>query len=239
MDREPEKLVNHLVEQIQSKIASGEYAPGAKLRQAALATAFQVSRTPIRQALTQLAARGFVDESVAGGVIVKTQTPKEVRDLYRVRAEIEGLAAELAAHWITDRALRELRQIHERFVGAVSLLHESAKVAHDRAESGYEAVRKEWVVTNSEFHAVINRASCNDYVCRLIGEMHLDSARGVIAASALGMYRHRMERNIQHHEAVLQALEARDPAKARAAMATHVLESGEFVAAWLENNTRT
>ena len=71
MQREPENLVDQLVEQIQKKIASGEYAPGQKLRQATLATAFQVSRTPVRQALSQLAARGLVDEDPASGVIVK------------------------------------------------------------------------------------------------------------------------------------------------------------------------
>jgi DNA-binding GntR family transcriptional regulator len=48
-----------------------------------------------------------------------------------------------------------------------------------------------------------------------------------------------MEKNITHHEAILAALEARDDLKARQAMATHVLESGEFVAAWIENQVRT
>ena len=237
LERESDNLVDQLVEQIQKKIASGEYAPGQKLRQAALATAFQVSRTPVRQALSQLAARGIVDESAATGVVVKAHSPKDVRDVYRVRAEIEGLAAELAAHWITDEQLLSLRQIHDRFVNAVSSLYQSAH--GDTARAGYDAVRKEWVATNAEFHAVINRASCNEYVNRIIGELHHGTTRGVVAASALGMYRHRMERNIAHHEAVLQALEARDPMNARAAMSMHVLESGEFVAAWLENQART
>ena len=72
----------------------------------------------------------------------------------------------------------------------------------------------------------------------VIADLQLGSSRGLIATSALGMYRHRMEKNIAHHAAILAALEARDEAAARQAMSTHILESGAFVAAWLENQAR-
>jgi DNA-binding GntR family transcriptional regulator len=234
--REPENLVEQLVERIQEKIGSGEYVPGQKLRQAALAKTFQVSRTPVRQALTQLAARGLVDDNVASGFVVRSTSPKEVRDVYRVRAEVEGLAAELAAQWITDRDLMYLRTIHQRFIGAVLSLNDSAR--GEVAAVSYDTVRKDWIATNSDFHAAINRASCNEYVQRIVRELNMGSTRALVAASALGMYRHRMERNIDHHEAILKALEARNPVSSRAAMCAHVLESGEFVAAWLENQKR-
>jgi DNA-binding GntR family transcriptional regulator len=230
-------LVDQLVDHIQTKIAAGEYAPGQKLRQAALASTFKVSRTPIRQALSQLVALGLVDDDSASGVIVKSQTPKEVRDIYRVRAEIEGLAAELAAQWITDRELHDLREIHEKFVRAVSLLHEAARDQRSM-HAEHEAVRKAWIASNGEFHAVINRASCNEYVQRIIADLHLGSTRGLVATSALGMYRHRMEKNIAHHHSIIAALEARDPGMAKSTMMAHVIESGEFVASWLEIQTR-
>jgi DNA-binding GntR family transcriptional regulator len=235
-----EKLVDQLVEQIQRKIAAGEYVPGQKLKQVELANTFQVSRTPIRHALSLLAARGFVDQEHHSGVTVKAQSAKDVRDMYRVRAEVEGLAAQLAAHWIPDGQLVELRKIHERFVHAVSDLNRlrGSGATPDVSEE-YEAARKEWVSTNSEFHKIIYNASGNAYLQKLISELQLGSSRGLIASSALGMYKHRMEKNITHHEAILAALEARDDLKARQAMATHVLESGEFVAAWIENQVRT
>lgn len=233
-----DKLVDQLVEQIQQKIVSGEYVPGQKLKQVALATTFKVSRTPIRQALSQLIARGLVDQEQQSGVVVKAQTAKDVRDMYRVRADVEGLAAELAAHWITDAQLVELRKIHKRFVEAVSTLNR-LRGAPDEAAAlpEYDSAKREWVSTNSEFHAVIYKASCNPYLQKIIGDLQLGSSRGLIAASALGMYKHRMEKNILHHEEILSAMEARDDKRARAAMANHILESGEFVAAWLENNS--
>lgn len=234
-----ERLVDRLVEQIQRKVASGEYAPGQKLRQVELANTFQVSRTPIRHALSLLAARGIVDQKHYSGVTVKATSAKDVRDVYRVRAEVEGLAAGLAAQWITDLQLVELRMIHERFVAAVSELSRLRAMSPSVDDSReYEAARKKWVSTNNEFHSIIYNASANAYLQKLIGELRLGSSRGLIASSALGMYKHRMEKNITHHEAILVALEARDEMAARRSMTTHVLESGEFVAAWLENQTR-
>jgi len=231
-----DKLVDQLADQIQHKIATGEYLPGQKLKQVALANTFQVSRTPVRQALSQLAARGIVDQSQTGAV-VKSQSSKDVRDIYRVRSEVEGLAAQLAAQWITDHQLIELRRIHERFVQAVTDLNRlrADSPAGHAETSAYQAARKEWVTTNSEFHAIIFQASCNAYLQKIIADLELGSSRGVIASSALGMYKHRMEKNIAHHEAILAALEARDDMAARQAMSAHVVESGEFVAAWLEN----
>ncbi|WP_447778170.1 GntR family transcriptional regulator [Variovorax boronicumulans] len=235
-----ERLVDQLVDQIQHKIATGEYRPGQKLNQVALANAFQVSRTPVRQALTQLTARGILDQGQSGAV-VKAQSSKEVRDIYRVRSEVEGLAAQLAAQWITDAQLIDLRKIHERFLQAVTDLNRiRADSPTDHADSSeYQAARKEWVTSNSEFHAVIFQASCNAYLQKIIADLALGSSRGVIASSALGMYKHRMERNIAHHEAILRALEARDDTAARQAMAAHVVESGEFVSAWLENQAHS
>lgn len=231
-----DKLVDQLIDQIQHKIATGEYRPGDKLNQVALASTFQVSRTPVRQALSQLAARGIVDQG-RSGVVVKSQSSKDVRDIYRVRAEVEGLAAQLAAQWITDQQLIELRRIHERFVQAVTDLNRMrADSPSDHAETvGYQNARREWVSSNSDFHAIIFQASCNAYLQKIIADLELGSSRGVIASSALGMYKHRMERNIAHHDAILVALEARDDMAARQAMCAHVMESGEFVAAWLEN----
>ncbi len=235
-----ETLVAQLVERIQRKILTGEYRPGQRLKQVALAEEFQVSRTPIRHALSLLEARGLLDGAQGNSPVVRGLTAKDARDMYRVRAEVEGLAAELAAEWITDAELVELRRLHERFVQAVSSLQglrgETARGVspHDASPQDQEAIQQEWVASNGAFHAVIYRASGNEHLQRVIADLRLGASGGLMAMSAFGMYRHRMEKNILHHEAILRAFEARDPARAREAMATHVLESGEFVAAWIE-----
>lgn len=238
-----ETLVAQLVERIQRKILTGEYRPGQRLKQVALAEEFEVSRTPIRHALSLLEARGLLDGAQGNSPVVRGLTAKHARDMYRVRAEVEGLAAELAAEWITDAQLVELRQLHERFVEAVSSLNglgtgketgPGAGTTQSVSAKDQEAIQKEWVASNAAFHAVIYRAAGNEPLQRVIADLRLGASGGLMAMSAFGMYRYRMEKNILHHEAILRAFEARDPARARAAMATHVLESGEFVAAWIE-----
>lgn len=235
-------LVELLYKQIQNRILSGEYPPGYKLRQEALASEFQVSRTPIREALSQLAAKGIIHYQPQTGAVVRRQSSKEVREIYRVRAEVEGLASQLAAQWITDDQLALLRKVHERFVSAVQVLSEVRSGSDQETAQSSEAIqaaREDWISLNAEFHSIIYNASNNACLQRIISDLHVSYTRNVQSASALGMYKHRMENNIRHHEDILLALEHRNPQEAREAMARHIIESGEFVASWLDNQNHT
>lgn len=235
-----ESLVDLLCKQIQARILSGEYPPGHKLRQGALASQFRVSRTPVRAALSLLAAKDLIIHHPEGGAIIKARSPREVREFYRVRAEVEGLAAELAAQWIPDHRLELLHSVHDRFVRAVRALNDcrSGQVGHNEHDETVRAAREEWINSNAEYHSIIYEASNNACLQRVINDLHMSHTRSVQASSALAMYRHRMENNIWHHQAILSALERRDPLEARGAMTRHIVESGEFVADWLENQSR-
>src|SRR5579862_5381135 len=113
------KLVNQIVERIHAKIALGEYSPGDRLRQELLAEEFNVSRTPIREALRLLEAKGVISQEHRHSAVIRGPSTREVRETYQVRAELEGLAAELAVQWISDNQLQDLLAIHDRFVRAV------------------------------------------------------------------------------------------------------------------------
>src|SRR5438094_6449784 len=82
---------------IEEQIVSGELAPGTVLRQEQLSEQFQVSRTPVREALRRLAALGLVSFVPNRGVRVRTVARDELREAFLVRAELESLATELAA----------------------------------------------------------------------------------------------------------------------------------------------
>src|SRR6201990_92978 len=109
------KLVSQLVERIHAKIALGEYAPGERLRQELLAEEFNVSRTPIREALRLLEAKGVISQAHCHSAVIRAPSAREVRETSQVRAELEGLASELAAQWISDNQLEDLRPIHNSF----------------------------------------------------------------------------------------------------------------------------
>src|SRR5215471_11992317 len=108
-------LVDRLAAALRARVLSGDLPSGTRLRQEALAVEFGVSRTPVREALRQLQASGLVDLEPNRGARVRRLSPREIRDAYEVRAELEGLAAELAATRIRHSQLDRLRKAQAEF----------------------------------------------------------------------------------------------------------------------------
>src|SRR6185295_2964356 len=100
---------------IEEAIVSGELEPGTVLRQEQLSEQFEVSRTPIREALRRLAALGLVSFVPNRGVRVRTIQADELYEAFLVRAELESLATELAASRMTDESLEELDRAELKF----------------------------------------------------------------------------------------------------------------------------
>lgn len=82
---------------IRELIISGDFAPGSRLRERELSQTLAVSRVPVREALQQLEAEGFIDTSPRRGATVKQITLRDVNELFDVRLSLEVLAARLAA----------------------------------------------------------------------------------------------------------------------------------------------
>ena len=118
---------------LEQAIVSGELEPGQVLRQEELSERFDVSRTPVREALRRLAALGLVSFIPNRGVRVRTITTEELREAFLVRAELESLATEIAAPKFTEAALRELELAEETFSKATQALrarpHEEGRAA--------------------------------------------------------------------------------------------------------------
>ena len=108
-------LVDKLAATLQARMLSGELVSGTRLRQEALAEEFGVSRTPIREALRKLQASGLVELQPHRGALVRGPSAREIRDAYEVRAELEGLAAELAAQRIHQAQLDGLHEAQSEF----------------------------------------------------------------------------------------------------------------------------
>src|SRR6185437_15698189 len=100
---------------IEEAIVSGELEPGTVLRQEQLSEQFNVSRTPIREALRRLAALGLVSFVPNRGVRVRTISREELHEAFMVRAELESLATEAAAGKMTQDDLDQLEDAEKRF----------------------------------------------------------------------------------------------------------------------------
>jgi DNA-binding GntR family transcriptional regulator len=113
---------------IRELIISGEFAPGSRLRERELSQALDVSRVPVREALQQLEAEGFIDTSPRRGATVKQITLKDVNELFDVRLSLEVLAARLAAQAAArGGSSSRLRQMMDQAEEA-TLRHDDAQI---------------------------------------------------------------------------------------------------------------
>lgn len=233
------KLVGDLAERIRNRIASGEFPPGGRLRQEVLAKEFDVSRTPIREALRQLEAKGVISQAHRRSAVVLAPSSRDVRETYQIRAELEGLAAQLAAPWISDTQLRLMHETHQSFSVAVEELARqsidaTAQEGEARITKRLSAAAEAWITTNAAFHRVIHEASDNHRLSVVINNLNLGQISSIMLSTILGMDAHRLRLNLTHHERILAELERRDAKGAREAVMQHILEAGEFVVRWLE-----
>ncbi len=217
-------LVDHLATSIRARVLTGEIAVGSRLRQERLAAEFGVSRTPIREALRKLQADGIVELQPNRGAIVRGANAREIREAYEVRAELEGLAAELAATRIDDAQLQELHAAQRLFGSSIAKL-----VAGGVADDGADDANGEWTRANDLFHGVIQEAAGNERLAHIVQELHGAFPRG-LTWSALRRSSRLLEQNVEEHHAVLDAIERRDAAAARRTMVAHVRHAGELIA---------
>ena len=126
---------------LEEEIYLGELSPGHHLDEQKLADRFGVSRTPLREALHYLANAGLVTMSPRRGATVASLTMPQVIEMLEVLAQLEALAARLAATNMTDKELKELSQIDERCAKlvakqAIDKYYHLAKELHQKIYQG-------------------------------------------------------------------------------------------------------
>jgi DNA-binding GntR family transcriptional regulator len=216
-------LVDRLAAAIQGRIVGGSIPVGTRLRQEALADEFGVSRTPVREALRKLQATGILELLPNRGAVVRGPSARDIREAYEVRAELEGLAAELAAELISDRDLIRLREAEALFRRAVSsLVARAPGLDEDWSDAS------SWVQANDLFHQAILDAAANRRLTATIADLHRSFPRDLTWGAIAGNSR-LLEENVAQHAAILAAIEDRDPAEARRRMVEHVHSAGELV----------
>ena len=215
--------VDDLSERISSGILSGRFTVGSWLRQGALAEMFGVSRQPVREALRQVQAARLVEIHPHRGALVRGPSPRDIREAYQVRAELEGLAASVATERISEEQLARLALAEQLF----------RRVAEDaiRLSIG-ETISDEhgWGYANDLFHEAILVAADNRVLREAIVDLHRKVPRN-LTWSALRT-NELLEQNVREHEEIRAAVQARDARAARTAMIKHVRRSGDLIADW-------
>ena len=129
-----------LREKIEELIATGALLPGTRLDETELAERFGVSRTPIREALIQLASVGILLMRPRRGAIVPEVSPHRLVEMFEVMAELEGMCGRLAARRMSAKEHQDLIAAHRACDGANGSSDSSHRgagcsAAGDRAES--------------------------------------------------------------------------------------------------------
>ncbi len=213
---------------LEEAIVSGEIPPGSVLRQEHLSEQFAVSRTPVREALRRLAALGLVTFEPNRGVRVRMLARDELREAFLARAELEGLATEIATPKMTSADLAALEEAERRFSLTTQALVEMSHAGRQDLQ-----LAREWLLSNHAFHDVIYEVAQVPLIERMAKAARrtfLVKPVWATGADLDELYR----KNDRQHRAIREAMWARSPEGARVLAREHVLSSGRLLEAILD-----
>ncbi len=201
------RLSEQFREKIEEGIVTGQFGPGTRLDEVELATLYGASRTPIREALIQLAAAGFIEKRPRKGWEVIAIPPSRLCEMFDVMAELEAMCGRLAARRATDAEQDRIRTAHQACL--------AARQANDPAE---------YYRLNEVFHQAIYEASHNTFLCEQAIALH----RRLRPYRRLQLrVRNRMHTSFAEHERIVQAILDGDGAQASDLLRDHVVVQGE------------
>lgn len=197
--------------QLRDLILSGQLAPGERLVAHDLAARMGISRTPLREAIHQLEREGLVRVAPNRETIVTAYTAADVREIYQVRAALEGMAASLAA----------------RTTGLTEPLNEQLfRMEEVIATNGG---RERYADRDLAFHDVILRAANNHRLWEAVWRIRIQTRRYLLL-SLRNWSPEGIRPNMDEHIAIAEAIRVGDPRLAEERMRTHITISGERVA---------
>jgi DNA-binding GntR family transcriptional regulator len=174
-------------------IMEGVFKPGETIQEQSLCDRFDVSRTPIREALRAIAAEGFLTLTPNRGARIAEPSVEEIEELYPLIGAMEGLAGELACTRITDEGIKHIERLHKRMMANYrnGKLAETKKLNRQIHEAIFEAA---------------GNASLKAHYRNLMIRTH--SIRYIVRESA-----ERVRESQEDHEKMIAALRARDGIK--------------------------
>ncbi len=203
----PERISEYLYREIKNEILCCALKPGTSINESAFARRYNVSRTPVREALARLIQEELILLSAGGGYSVTPITVKDVHDVFALRVLLEGKAAELAGSKPTPDTVAKLNNI------LLSLDQIDLSTVDDEG-------RLQYVQLGNQFHLTIAEASGNRKLFKIITNLMEAASRYVfIETNVVGTI------GVEESRELVLALEEQDSEKARKSMESHILSS--------------
>lgn len=210
----PRSLAEDAAERIREQILGGGFRQGDHLVESKIAEQLRISRGPVREAFKLLRAEGLVEEEPRRGTFVVRLDTVDVREVYELRAAIEGRAARILAGSNGPLALAELRALADRIDDAV------------RAQDFPKVSR-----ADIDFHEALCRLSGNSRLLDVFMR-HVPVMRSLLRLDER-VYSSVDEIALQHRP-LLEAIQARDADRAAKLCEEHCEQAADLIIAYLE-----
>lgn len=202
-------LHSQVVLSITEMIERGEIGLGQKIEEASLAESFGVSRTPIREALRILNKQGVVELVPHKGAFVRKFSIKEIEDIFQLLAILEGTCAELAVSKMTPEDVKKIEKLH-------------GDLERQYKAKDYNAYKK----ASNKLHRYLMEIAGNAAIIEAIEEFN----QKIVLYRNRQLYEpDRLNKSIQAHRKLLDALLEKKGQKAKTAMKRHLLAVSKAV----------
>lgn len=214
-----QSLTSAVAERLREKIVRGEITEGEQLRQDAIASEFQVSRIPVREALRQLEAEGLITIVPHRGAVVSLLSCEEIEEIFEMRAVLEPEVLRASIPNLTESQLRQAQEI---------------LATYDRILDN-EADIAEWGRMNWLFHSSLYDAAHRPQFMAVIRNINYNGERYI----RLQLYLTRaMERAREEHHKLLELCRSRDVEGACRLLAQHIRSAGKSLSAVVAEHRR-
>lgn len=200
-------LANQVYDELEKRILTGVYAPGEIISEKRLVEELNVSRTPIREALTRLNQERLIKDAQGGNEVVGV-SKKEAYDMFLVKSQLEKIAVRRTAEKITDDELEKLTMICD-------------KQEFYAQKRDYDTV----LDLDNEFHEMIYRISGSITLDTILEGVHRKLFR--YRKNSIE-HANRIDASVAEHKTILEAIRAKNPDAAEEALLSHVNNACEY-----------
>lgn len=214
----PPSLKDVAFQTIRKAILTGRLEAGEMYNEISLAKEMGISRTPVREALLDLANKGFVVYEPRKGVRISRLTPRQIVDLLKFRSVLERGIVQVIIPFLTDEHVRKIEAIDEKEIEAAKRLDTLAALD-----------------LNREFHIYLATLTENQYIISALENIY-DLIDWTVSKALL--FEELIPSYIQHHKGIVAKLKKRDFEGAQKAIEEHIAFVEKTVLEWLGNNEK-
>lgn len=212
-----QSLASAVVERLREKILSGELREGEQLRQDAIAAEFQISRIPVREALSHLAAEGLINIVANRGAVVSALSPEEIAELFETRAVLECYMLRQALPNCTEDDFKRAEEVLRQFEHSLE----------------NDSETKSWGEWNWQFHSTLYAPAERPTMLAFLKTVNHNCDRYTRLHMVFTRNQHQVG---EAHHQLLAACRTRNTEVAVQALWKHIMDAGLYLKEFIQRH---